>query len=824
MVEGDAARTLGVEDAHGLSVAGAALVVVDDGVLEGGLAAVADPHGGTLGRGAALDDDVAEGGGGAGGAVGLHEDGSAIVLGVGTVEHRLRGVGKLELHTVDDDVLGAFHREQLKGVHGIVVLDGGGCDDGGVLERVAVGGIDIGARKTAAVAAVDLHITIQREVDGPHIGGMLFEVVDIGHRSLLDVDAVDGIVVGGVLTLQTDKLEGVVEIAQRRVPTGTGLAVVVGRGGRGVDEEVDDRRRALGGDGETFFLDDIRHAVVIAVDGSEGGMGLVGPSVEVVGQLVEGVDGAVGGQTLLVEVGTEETGVDHRRLLLHTVGEGHQELVAVMGGACDAVGVGVDEGGIDCRQHLHLTRGAPVGDVVVLDAAVFHECLEVLADGGARGGVLYAVVAHGVVAVEHAVVYRHLVAGIESAGSSLCDAVDDGGRAVAGIADDGHLTHGTAAVGVDAATLDEGHVVGHDAGIGVGFVALVLVDGGNTRPCLLRTGDGVGIGLGEGVATGEDGQSAALARGTVGDHAIAEAGLHGCHVADGGIGLDAHATAVAIRRADALGLGGGDKDMVADTAAVHIDGTTVARGLTALYPHVAHHRPVHHIRATAVGIVGMTLKTAVVGVAAHNGHALEGGRPTGIVEPEGFGAAVAVEAVGGKPHHMVGIAVELRRIAVALVVPREVGLTGAEVAGEDGRMEESFIGICLAEGIADLGRAHGIAVLVEIFHHAVVECHLINRKTATDGDAGGNLETGKQTAAATLRALRRTVGALLDPHLAGQQVGSHKVVDGVLDVVLGVGPCRTTVAVGTSGCDITPVRGIDRCLLRRLSHELCNHE
>ena len=244
---------------------------------------------------------------------------------------------------------------------------------------------------------------------------MLFEVVDIGHRSLLDVDAVDSGGVGGVLTLQTDKLEGVVEIAQRRVPTGTGLAVVVGHGSRGVDEEVDDRRRALGGLREVVFLDDIRHAVVIAVDGSEGGMCLVGPSVEVVGQLVEGVDGAVGGQTLLVEIGTEETGVDHRRLLLYTVGEGHQELIRSIGGACDAVGVWVDEGGIDCRQHLHLTRGAPVGDVVVLDAAVFHECLEVLADGGARGGVLYAVVAHGIVAVEHAVVYRHLVAGIESA-------------------------------------------------------------------------------------------------------------------------------------------------------------------------------------------------------------------------------------------------------------------------------------------------------------------------------------------------------------------------------------------------------------------------
>ena len=160
MVEGDAARTLGVEDAHGLSVGGAALVVVDDGVLEGGLAAVADPHGGTLGRGAALDDDVAEGGRGAGGAVGLHEDGSAIVLGVGTVEHRRRGVGELELHAVDDNILGPFHHEQVEGVHGVVVLDGGRGDDGGVLERVAAGGIDIGAREATAVAAVNLHIII----------------------------------------------------------------------------------------------------------------------------------------------------------------------------------------------------------------------------------------------------------------------------------------------------------------------------------------------------------------------------------------------------------------------------------------------------------------------------------------------------------------------------------------------------------------------------------------------------------------------------------------------------------------------------------------
>lgn len=48
MVESDAARALGVDDAHGLAVVGAALVVVDDGVLEGGLTAVTDPHGGTL--------------------------------------------------------------------------------------------------------------------------------------------------------------------------------------------------------------------------------------------------------------------------------------------------------------------------------------------------------------------------------------------------------------------------------------------------------------------------------------------------------------------------------------------------------------------------------------------------------------------------------------------------------------------------------------------------------------------------------------------------------------------------------------------------------
>lgn len=181
-------------------------------------------------------------------------------------------------------------------------------------------------------------------------------MVDVGHRSLLDVYAVDGVGVGGILTLQTDKLEGVVEIAQGRVPGGTGLAVVVGRGGRGVDEEVDDRRRALGGLREVGFLDDIRHGVVVAVDGSEGGMGLIGPSVEVVGELVERIDGPVGGEGLLVEVGAEESGVDHRRLLLHTVGEGHQEFVRGIGGTGDAVSVGVDEGWVGSRQHLHLAR------------------------------------------------------------------------------------------------------------------------------------------------------------------------------------------------------------------------------------------------------------------------------------------------------------------------------------------------------------------------------------------------------------------------------------------------------------------------------------
>ena len=85
-------------------------------------------------------------------------------------------------------------------------------------------------------------------------------------------------------------------------------------------------------------------------------MGLVGPSVEVVGELVERIDGTVGGEALLVEVGTEEAGVDHRRLLLNTVGEGHQELVRGIGGTGDAVNVGVDEGWIGTRQHLHLAR------------------------------------------------------------------------------------------------------------------------------------------------------------------------------------------------------------------------------------------------------------------------------------------------------------------------------------------------------------------------------------------------------------------------------------------------------------------------------------
>ncbi len=264
--------------------------------------------------------------------------------------------------------------------------------------------------------------------------------------------------------------------------------------------------------------------------------------------------------------------------------------------------------------------------------------------------------------------------------------------------------------------------------------------------------------------------------------------------------------------------------MVADAAAVHIHGTAVARGLTALYPHVAHHRALDHIGATAVGIVGVAFETAVVGIAALDDHALKGGRPTVVVELEGVGAAFAVETVGGEPYHMVGVAVELRSIAVALVVPREVSLTGAEVAGEDGRMEEALLGIVFVEGVANLGRADGLAVLVDVFHHTVVERHLVTGKTATDGDAGGNLETGIQTAATALGTLRRTVGTLLDPYLAGQQMGGHEVVDGILDVVLGVGPCRSTVTVGSCGRDIAPVRGIDSCLLWRLAHELRDHE
>ena len=675
-------------------------------------------------------------------------------------------------------MVGTAKAYDVAGIERVAVVDDVGRNRRHVLDRVAPGrtAFCIGG----GIAAKEVGVVRHLQVRGTHSGREIRS--GRGAGSLLDQDLQDCIGrqdsrnrSGGVHpvvifdflpAIGAKPLQSIIDVAQRigpAVPYVRGahqvfhFAVWVHEQGVDLLAAILDRSHPHGG-----IFGTLRYV------GADSGARSKGLAVDV-GSDVRAQDTLVDGKVNQLHAGLAqggETGRDPARfgtyLLAHT-GYLHAGIHVIDGlSVCSRDKVGEEAVstavGRAKRNDFQFGRGGPVGQVVIRYGGVVDIGFQLVGRLGRIGCILHVAVGLHFAAPHHAVGYHGGAVHVDAGTSAVAPSLDDDVRAGTFVAHHGAVVHLSALVNEDAAALGgRGVVRDHATGQG-GVKAIVIIH-----------------------ALGRQAGATADAGGIVVNQAVQ-------HLA---VALHAHGSAISGHDTEAEALVRMQVAVVHFAAAVQVDGTAAAGSF--IFPHdaVLQLRAVHHVDAAAKGVVLTLGVYRAVGCASTlDGKAVHQGSSA-----QSLGAAVFVEATGGKPHHVIGVAGEGGAVGLFLCIPFEGSGRGVRV-------------VTRQDGLVLQFPRFGSAVLQHAVFREQGIAGLRTGITAVDADTGIQFKGGEEHAAANLfRTFGGYVGAVLaavchaghvDDAALADALLRHvvvQVVDGILQVVAGILPRQSAVFI-----------------------------